>query len=171
MDRGFLYGVHSFQTILAEKDAERLHQLGHSAHLRVIGEHLKRHEMYREQQALQYLRQYKILAFVDVTNTKDVRHISQHLRELADVWIDGNQEITLCIDPNFSTLHSYQYIDRPIFVLERTPSDVVSSLRLIEDAQARGANIRGYFCSSMEDHAHPHDVILRAVIEQAGAVV
>lgn len=167
MDRGFLYGVYSFQTILAEKDAARLHQLGHSAHLRILGERLKRHELYREQQALQYLRQYKILTFVDIMNTKNARHISQHLRELADYWIDSNQEIALCIDPNFSTLHSHKNNGRPMFILERTPSDVVSSLRLIEDAQAQGVNIQGYFCGSLGTEIRPNDLIFRAIIRQA----
>ncbi len=156
MHHGFLYGVHSSETALSAHDVAQLHQLGHTAHLRIIGDSLKRHELHRELQVLHYLKHYGLVTIVDVSNSKDVQKNSQHLRELADVLLVAFGGHGLVIE--------HDEIDEDDVARAHR---IRASLRAIEVAQARGEHIRGYFAGSYVPVVRHSDLVLQAIIRQA----
>lgn len=156
MRHDFLYGAYSFGDILTVDDVAGLHQLGHNAHLRFVHGFPKRHELHQELQILHYLKQYGIQTVVDISNSKDVHRVSQHVRELADILITKEGQY------NFVIEHDDPTADDSIRARR-----IVSSLRSIEASQAQGKNTQGYFCGSFHPEIRQSDIVFRAIIQQA----
>ncbi len=158
MRHEFLYGNHSCEKNLTAQNIATLYQLGHNAHLRILGESLKHYALHRELQILHYLKHYKMYTVVDISKSNDAYHILQHVRELADCLIlqDGAHD--------FVIEH-----DDPTEDDSARAKRILSSLRSIEASQEQGKDIRGYFCGLFTPEITQSDLVLRAIIQQARA--
>lgn len=155
---GFLYGVHSFETLLTAQDVARLRHLGHTAHLRILKDSLKHREIHQELQILHYLKHYGLVTIVDISNSKDVHMVSQYLRELADVLLVEYGNHGFVVESDSGEEDDIARAHR-----------IRTSLRAIEAAQAQGENIRGYFAGSFVPRIRHSDLVLQAIIRQATA--
>lgn len=160
MGHAFHYGVHSSKVDISAEDAYRLSWLGHTSHLRIIEGVLPRHELYRELTVLHFLRHYGMFTIVDISNTEDVRRISQHMQPLADVLLVHQGPHPFVIDHASDDENDSDRADR-----------IRSRLRSIEGRQREGEHIRGYFCDAFVPGIRRSDLVLQAIIKQAQSVV